>query len=150
MDWFGLTQSLSMASFREHYLPLGLSGAPWSGCSCFGASARTRFPRILSKVRVGSCLNSESFDSLAPAYLKLAPSPTRSLLPSQFYLLCRFSQKLHSTCRFAHLCRSTPVGSHSRARRATTNRYRSEFLSMLKPVEIRRAMKCGAGLCVGI
>jgi hypothetical protein len=33
---------------------------------------------------------------------------------------------------------------------ATTNRYRSEFLSMLKPVEIRRAMKCGAGLCVGI
>src|SRR5258708_32662006 len=53
MDWFGLTQSLSMASFREHYLPLGLSGAPWSGCSCFGASARTRFPRILSKVSVG-------------------------------------------------------------------------------------------------
>src|SRR5882724_5455648 len=97
MDWFELTQSLSMASFREHYLPLGLSGAPWSGCSCFGASARTRFPRILSKVRVGSCLNSESFDSLAPAHLKLAPSPTRSLLPSQFYLLCRFSHKLHST-----------------------------------------------------
>ena len=36
--------------------------------------------------------------------MKLAPSPTRSLLPSQFYLLCRFSQKLHSTSRFAHLC----------------------------------------------
>src|SRR5437762_2264717 len=71
MDWFGLTQSLSMASFREHYLPLGLSGAPWSGCSCFGASARTWFPRILSKVRVGSCLSSESFDSLAPAFRPL-------------------------------------------------------------------------------
>src|SRR6266536_5309888 len=51
-----------------------------------------------------SYLNSEGFDSCAPAHLKLAPSPTRSLLPSQFYLLCRFSQKLHSTCRFAHLC----------------------------------------------
>ena len=32
------------------------------------------------------------FDSCAPAHLKLAPFPTRSLLPSQFYLLCRFSQ----------------------------------------------------------
>src|SRR6476661_5598295 len=39
--------------------------------------------------------------SLSPkAPLKLAPCPTRSLLPSQFYLLCRFSQKLHSTSRF--------------------------------------------------
>ncbi len=27
--------------------------------------------------------------------LKLAPSPTRSLLPSQFYLLCRLSRSLH-------------------------------------------------------
>src|SRR6266581_3777549 len=79
MDWFGLTQSLSMASFREHYLPLGLSGAPWSGCSCFGASARTRFPRILSKVRVGSCLNSESFDSLAPDYFGLSANPSMAL-----------------------------------------------------------------------
>src|SRR6266496_6727345 len=43
-------------------------------------------------------------DPCAPAHLKLAPSPTRSLLPSQFYLLCRFSQKLHSTSRCAHLC----------------------------------------------
>jgi hypothetical protein len=43
-------------------------------------------------------------DSCAPAHLKLAPSPTRSLLPSQFCLLCRFSQKLHSTSWFAHLC----------------------------------------------
>ena len=30
-----------------------------------------------------------------PVHLKLAPFPTRSLLPSQFYLLCRFSQTLH-------------------------------------------------------
>ncbi len=43
--------------------------------------------------------------------MKLAPSPTRSLLPSQFYLLCRFSHTLHSTSRFAHLCRSRPRGS---------------------------------------
>src|SRR6266566_1367713 len=50
-------------------------------------------------------------DPCAPAHLKLAPSPTRSLLPSQFYLLCRFSQKLHSTSRCAHLCRSRPCGS---------------------------------------
>src|SRR6266568_1218511 len=50
-------------------------------------------------------------DLLAPAPLKLAPSPTRSLLPSQFYLLCRFSQKLHSTSRFSHLCRAPPGGS---------------------------------------
>src|SRR5204863_8214213 len=35
-------------------------------------------------------------DLLTPARLKLASSPTRSLLPSQFYLLCRFSQKFHS------------------------------------------------------
>ena len=34
------------------------------------------------------------------ADLKLALSPTRSLLTSQFYLLCRFSEKLHSTSRF--------------------------------------------------
>jgi hypothetical protein len=33
--------------------------------------------------------------------------PTRSLLPLQFYLLSLFP-KLHSTCRFAHLCRSRP------------------------------------------
>ena len=51
------------------------------------------------------------FDSCAPAHLKLAPSPTRSPLPSQFYLLCRFSHKLHSTSRFAHLCCSCPRGS---------------------------------------
>ena len=51
------------------------------------------------------------FDSCAPAHLKLVPSPTRSPLPSQLYLLCRFSQKLHSTSRFAHLCRSRPRGS---------------------------------------
>src|SRR5438477_6906318 len=38
-----------------------------------------------------------SFDSCAPAHLTLAPSPTRSPLPSRFYLLCRFSQKAHST-----------------------------------------------------
>ncbi len=31
-----------------------------------------------------------AFDSCAPAHLKLAPSPTRSPLPSQFFLLCRF------------------------------------------------------------
>src|SRR5438034_6017702 len=31
-----------------------------------------------------------AFDSCAPAHLKLAPFPTRSLLPSQFCLLCRF------------------------------------------------------------
>ena len=39
------------------------------------------------------------FDSFVAPCLKLAPSPTRSLLPSQFYLLCRFSQKLHSASR---------------------------------------------------
>jgi Arc/MetJ-type ribon-helix-helix transcriptional regulator len=43
--------------------------------------------------------------------LELAPCPTRSLLPSQFYLLCRFSRKLHSTSRFSHICRSRPRGS---------------------------------------
>src|SRR5437763_13766376 len=37
-----------------------------------------------------------------PPILKLAPFPTRSLL----YLLCRFSQPLHSTCRF---CSSTSL-----------------------------------------
>src|SRR6266513_1086343 len=47
----------------------------------------------------GSRLNSESVDLLAPAHLKLAPSPTRSLLRSQFCLLCRFSHKLHSASR---------------------------------------------------
>ena len=28
-----------------------------------------------------------------PVHLKLAPFPTRSLLPSQFYLLCRFPKR---------------------------------------------------------
>src|SRR5438876_9217614 len=60
------------------------------------------------RLRVGY---SERFDSCAPAHLTLAPSPTRSLLPSQFYLLCRFPQKLHWTSRFSHLCRAPPGGS---------------------------------------
>src|SRR6266567_6056334 len=70
------------------------------------------------RLRVGY---SESFDSCAPAHLKLAPSPTRSLLPSQFYLLCRFSQKLHSTSRF---CPSMSLASprlHSFSARASRN-----------------------------
>jgi len=50
-------------------------------------------------------------DSCAPAHLKLVRFPARSPLPSRLYLLCRFSQKLHSTSRFAHLCRAPPVGS---------------------------------------
>src|SRR5207249_7399840 len=37
--------------------------------------------------------------------------PASSPLPSRLYLLCRFSQKLHSTSPFAHLCRAPPVGS---------------------------------------
>src|SRR5206468_5088776 len=50
-------------------------------------------------------------DSCAPAHLKLVRFPARSPLPSRLYLLCRFSQKLHSTSPFAHLCRAPPVGS---------------------------------------
>src|SRR5439155_3316025 len=52
-----------------------------------------------------------SFDSCAPAHLKLGRVPASSPLPSRLCLLCRFSQKLHSTSRFAHLCRSRPRGS---------------------------------------
>ena len=37
--------------------------------------------------------------------------PSSLTATSRLYLLCRFSQKLHSTCRFAHLCRSHPRGS---------------------------------------
>jgi hypothetical protein len=51
------------------------------------------------------------FASCAPAHLKLAPSPVTRCFPRQFYLLCRFSHKLHSTARFAHLCCSPPRGS---------------------------------------
>jgi hypothetical protein len=54
-----------------------------------------------------------AFDSCAPAHLKLAPSPTRSLLPSQFYLLCRFSKKLHSTSRFCPSMSLAPPRLHS-------------------------------------
>jgi hypothetical protein len=48
-------------------------------------------------------------DSCAPAHLKLVRVPGLSPLPSRLCLLCRFSQKLHSTCRFAHLCRTPPA-----------------------------------------
>src|SRR5881394_1072995 len=49
-----------------------------------------------------------------PPILKLAPFPTRSLLPSQLYLLCRFSQPLHSTvsiCSSTSLIPSAPLMS---------------------------------------
>ena len=39
-----------------------------------------------------------------PVHLKLAPFPTRSLLPSQFYLLCRFPKR-------SIVSRSLPLGS---------------------------------------
>ncbi len=48
--------------------------------------------------------NFEGLDSCAPAQLKLGRVPASSPLPSRLCLLCRFSQKLHSTSRFAHLC----------------------------------------------
>ena len=47
------------------------------------ARDRTRELILSASIRPGR------IDLLAPAHLKLAPSPTRSLLPSQFYLLCR-------------------------------------------------------------
>jgi hypothetical protein len=53
-------------------------------------------------------------DSCAPAHLKLGRVPASSPLPSRLCLLCRFSQKLHSTSRLAHLCRSRPRGSITR------------------------------------
>src|SRR6266480_3237886 len=45
----------------------------------------------------------------------LAALPSMSLIPFAPFphsrrVLCRFSQKLHSISRFAHLCRSIPVG----------------------------------------
>src|SRR5439155_5884680 len=43
--------------------------------------------------------------------LKLGRVPASSPLPSRLCLLCRFSQKLHSTSRFAHLRRTPPRGS---------------------------------------
>src|SRR5439155_997716 len=43
--------------------------------------------------------------------LKLGRVPASSPLPSRLCLLCRFSQKLHSTSRFAHLRRTPPSGS---------------------------------------
>ena len=47
-----------------------------------------------------------SMSRVPGAPLRLAPSRTRSLLRSQFYLLSRFAHSLHSTCRVCHLCRS--------------------------------------------
>src|SRR5437868_8083061 len=57
-------------------------------------------------------------DLLVPAPLKLAPSLTRSLLPSQFYLLCRCSQKLHSTSRLNPSMSLASLRLHSPWRRS--------------------------------
>jgi hypothetical protein len=87
--------------------------------------------------KIGSRLNSEILDLFAPAHLKLVRFPAHSPLPNFTLItrtapclrqlpscvavyprdtrsrrvLCRFPQKLHSTSRFAHLCRSRPRGS---------------------------------------
>jgi hypothetical protein len=45
------------------------------------------------------------------AHLKLVRFPVRSPLPSRLCLLSRFFKELRSTSRFAHLCRSSPLGS---------------------------------------
>src|SRR5204863_3305640 len=63
----------------------------------------------------GRVLDSEGLDPLPPAYLKLDPSPTRALLPSQFYLLCRFSHKLHSASRLNPSKSLASLRLHSRA-----------------------------------
>ena len=49
--WIGwdLCEDLSMALSREHYLPLLFSGAPWSGCSFFDASAQRQFYSLIVK-----------------------------------------------------------------------------------------------------
>ena len=57
--------------------------------------------------KLGSRLNSESLRELSHLNTRFSFSP----LPSRLCLLCLFSQKLHSTCPFAHLCRSCPHGS---------------------------------------
>jgi len=43
--------------------------------------------------------------------LKLGRVPASSPLPSRLCLLCRFSQKLHSTSRFCPSMSLAPVGS---------------------------------------
>ena len=48
------------------------------------------------------------FDSCAPAHLRLVRFPACSLLSSEFYLLCRFSQKAPSDLSFAQLCSKRP------------------------------------------
>src|SRR3989440_3092676 len=54
-----------------------------------------------------------SFDSCAPAHLKLGRVPASSPLPSRLCLLCRFSQKLHSTSRFCPSMSLAPPQLHS-------------------------------------
>ena len=77
-------------------------------------------------------------DLLALAALKLAPSPTRSLLPSQFHLLCRFPQKLHSASRLnpsmslASLRLHSPWRTSARpARHTLLLRFKRSFCSSL-------------------
>jgi len=59
---------------------------------------------------IGEPLNSESFDSVAPACLKLGRILASSPLPSRLCLLCRFSQRFIRPLGLAHLCCSRPRG----------------------------------------